>query len=81
MKINKILALIALALSLGFAGFEAAAEPHFCAAHCSSHTDPDAKMCMNHCSTGMAEEHDCAVHCKNLPADDQDEACAAHCSK
>ena len=80
MKIKKLLALIALSVSLGLAGFQAVAAPHFCAAHCASHSDPDAKMCTTHCSTGMAEGHDCAVHCKSQSADDQDQSCAMHCA-
>jgi len=80
MRNKKYFLLIAFTLFLGLAGFEVAAEPHYCAAHCASHTDTDAKMCMTHCTTGVAENHDCTSHCKNMPANDQDQACATHCS-
>ena len=79
MKNTKLFMMIALTAILGLAAFQSMAEPHFCAAHCASHTDPKAKMCMTHCTTGMAKGHDCAVHCKSLPADDQNKACAVHC--
>lgn len=80
MKGTKLFILIAFTTFLGLAGFEVAAAPHYCAAHCASHTDTNAKMCMTHCTTGVAESHDCAIHCKNLPANDQDQACAMHCT-
>lgn len=80
MKNTKLFKLIALVASLGLVSFQVAAEPHFCAAHCAKHGDTNAKMCMTHCSSGVAEGHDCAAHCKSLPTDDQDQACAMHCS-
>gem|GEM_PF-1076163 len=80
MKNTKLFVLIAFATFLGLAGFGVSAEPHFCAAHCASHTDSNAKMCMTHCTTGMAKGHNCASHCKNQPASDQDQACAMHCT-
>ncbi len=81
MKSPKLFILITFAAFLGLVGFGVGAAPHYCAAHCASHTDPGAKMCMTHCTTGVSAGHDCAAHCKSLPANDKDEACAMHCSK
>lgn len=80
MKNTKLFIRIAFAAFLGLAGFQVAAAEHDCAAHCATHTDPNAKMCMDHCSGAAVSDHDCAAHCKSLPADDQDQACAMHCS-
>ncbi len=80
MKSRKLFILIVFTTFLALAGFSVAAAPHYCAAHCSAHTDSGAKMCMTHCTTGVAADHDCAAHCKNMPANDKDNACAMHCT-
>lgn len=80
MKCTKLFVLIAFAAFLGLVGIQVAAAEHDCAAHCATHTDPDAKMCTDHCSGVATADHDCAAHCKSLPADDPDQDCAKHCS-
>ncbi len=80
MKNTKLFIILTFTTFLGFASFGVTAEPHFCAAHCAKHTDKDAKMCMNHCTTGKAEGHMCATHCSTQVADDPDHACAMHCA-
>ncbi len=88
MKNTKLFKLIVFTIVLGFASFGVAAAPeaaqqaapHYCAAHCAKHTDPEAKMCMTHCTTGVAEGHDCAAHCKSQSDIDKDQACAMHCA-
>ncbi|MFH0342728.1 MAG: hypothetical protein ACHBNF_11490 [Chromatiales bacterium] len=82
MKTQQLIISTLFAALLALAGFGAAAEsPHDCAAHCASHTDKDAKMCVDHCKNGgVAWDHACATHCASQAGDDKDQMCAKHCA-
>lgn len=72
---------ITIALAALFALPVAAADaPHDCAAHCATHTDKDAKMCVDHCKSNTGVEHNCAKHCAT-EVSGKDNACALHCAK
>lgn len=80
MRIQRLVLSTLFATLLAFAGFAVAATPHDCAAHCASHTDKDAKMCVDHCKGSVVWDHACATHCASQASDDKDQMCANHCA-
>jgi hypothetical protein len=81
MTLHRMLTATMLYWLLQFASFGVLAAEHDCAVHCQSHTDKHAKMCVDHCKTGVASDHDCAKHCASQSVDDKDQMCVNHCNK